>query len=129
MSANPTPLTTPDAPAAIGPYSQAMLFNGMVQTSGQIALDPASGQMVGGGDTAAEARQVMKNLFAILKAAGTTPERIVKTTIFLADMGDFAAVNAVYAESLGDHKPARSTVQAAALPKGARVEIEALAVI
>ncbi len=123
------PLHTPDAPAAIGPYSQAMIFNGLIQTSGQVALDPTSGQMVGGGDTAAEARQVMKNLFALLKAAGTTPDKIVKTTIFLADLKDFAAVNEVYGAALGEHRPARSTVQVAGLPKNARVEIEALALI
>ena len=124
-----TPLHTPDAPEAIGPYSQAMRYGNLIQTSGQIALDPATMQMVGGGDISAETRQVMKNLFAILKAAGTTPDQIIKTTIFLADMNDFAAVNKIYAEALGNHKPARSTIQAAGLPKGAKVEIEALAII
>ena len=124
-----TPLHTPDAPEAIGPYSQAMRYGNFVQTSGQIALDPATMQMVGGGDTAAETQQVMKNLFAILKAAGPTPDKIIKTTIFLADMNDFAAVNKIYAEALAGHKPARSTIQAAGLPKGAKVEIEALAII
>ena len=122
-------ISTPDAPSAIGPYSQGIAFNGMIQTSGQVALDPKSGQMVGEGDVVKEAEQVMKNLFAILKAAGTTPDKIVKTTIFLADMKDFAAVNEVYGKALGDHRPARSTVQAAALPKNARVEIEALALL
>ena len=124
-----TPLHTPDAPEAIGPYSQAIRYGNLIQTSGQIALDPATMQMVGGGDISAETRQVMKNLFAILKAAGTTPDQIIKTTIFLADMNDFAAVNKIYAEALGNHKPARSTIQAAGLPKGAKVEIEALAII
>jgi 2-iminobutanoate/2-iminopropanoate deaminase len=124
-----TPLHTPDAPAAIGPYSQAIRYGKLVQTSGQIALDPATAQMVGGGDTAAETKQVMKNLLAILHAAGSGPDKIIKTTIFLADMNDFAAVNKIYEEALGGHKPARSTVQAAGLPKGAKVEIEALAMV
>ena len=124
-----TPLHTSDAPEAIGPYSQAIRYGNLIQTSGQIALDPATMQMVGGGDISAETRQVMKNLFAILKAAGTTPDQIIKTTIFLADMNDFSAVNKIYAEALGNHKPARSTIQAAGLPKGAKVEIEALAMV
>ncbi len=124
-----TPLHTPDAPEAIGPYSQAMRYDNFVQTSGQIALDPATMQMVGGGDTAAETTQVMKNLLAILRAAGSGPDKIIKTTIFLADMADFAVVNKIYEEALAGHKPARSTIQAAGLPKGAKVEIEALAVV
>jgi 2-iminobutanoate/2-iminopropanoate deaminase len=122
-------ISTPQAPAAIGPYSQGIAYNGMIQTSGQIALDPKTGQMVGAGEIAAETRQVMANLFAILTAAGTTPDKIVKTTIFLADMKDFSAMNEIYGAALGEHRPARSTVQAAALPKGARVEIEALAML
>jgi len=115
------------APAAIGPYSQAVAARGYVFTSGQIGLDPASGQLVDGG-TEAQTRQVMANLAAVLAAAGLTFADVVKTTIFLVDMDDFAAVNGVYAESFEDGpKPARSTVAVAALPRGARVEIEAIA--
>src|SRR5688500_8515276 len=111
MSANRTAISTEGAPAAIGPYSQAIRAGGMVFCSGQIALDPASGELVGGGDAAAEARQALANLVAVLAAAGTGPERVVKTTIFLVDMGDFAAVNRVYAEVFATEPPARSTVE------------------
>ncbi len=115
------------APGAIGPYSQAVAAGGYVFTSGQIGLDPASGQLVEGG-IEAQTRQVMANLAAVLAAAGLTFADVVKTTIFLIDMNDFAAVNAVYGESFEDGpKPARSTVAVAALPRGARVEIEAVA--
>ena len=115
------------APEAIGPYSQAVAAGGYVFTSGQIGLDPSTGQLVDGG-TEAQTRQVMANLAAVLAAAGLTFADVVKTTIFLIDMADFTAVNGVYGESFEDGpKPARSTVAVAALPRGARVEIEAIA--
>jgi len=121
-------ITTTDAPAAIGPYSQAVVAGGFLFTSGQIALDPASGEMVGGGDVVAEAEQAAANLRAVLAAAGCKPTDVVKCTVFLADMADFARVNEVYARLFqGDAPPARSCVAAAGLPKGARVEIEAIA--
>lgn len=117
---------TSHAPAAIGPYSQAVIAGGFLFSSGQIALDPASGALCGA-DAAAQARQVLANLRAVLEAAGCRFDDVVKTTVFLADMGDFAAVNAAYAEAFGAHKPARSTVQAARLPKDALVEIDCIA--
>lgn len=119
-------VSTLDAPKAIGPYAQATKAGGFVYTSGQIALDPVTGELVGGG-TEAETQQVLKNLTAVLRAAGATPEDVVKTTIFLVDLGDFALVNRLYGDVFGASLPARSTVQVAALPKGARVEIEAVA--
>lgn len=122
-----TPVQTPNAPAAIGPYSQAMICNGMVFTSGQIALTPA-GDMVEG-DVSAQCVQVLANLKAVLEASGSSLSNVIKTTIFLADMEDFAAVNAIYGAAFGDHKPARSTVAVKTLPKNALVEIDAIAVI
>lgn len=122
-----TVIATPAAPAAIGPYSQAIRAGNLVFTSGQIPLDPATGQMVTG-DLAAETRRVLDNLAAVLAAAGVGFADVVKTTIFLTDMGDFAAVNALYAERFSGAPPARSTVQVARLPKDARVEIEMIAV-
>ncbi len=119
-------LATAAAPAAIGPYSQAIAAGHYVFTSGQIALDPHSGQLVEG-DAAAQTRQVMANLGAVLEAAGLGLDDVVKTTIFLIDMNDFAAVNDVYGRSFGTTPPARSTVAVAALPRSARVEIEAIA--
>lgn len=118
---------TSNAPAAIGPYSQAMIANGMVFTSGQIALTPA-GEMVDG-DVSAQCVQVISNLKAVLEAAGSSFDKVIKTTIFLADMDDFVAVNAIYGEAFGDHKPARSTVAVKTLPKNALVEIDAIALI
>ena len=118
-------ISTPDAAQAIGPYSQAIKAGGFIFTSGQIALKP-DGEFVAGG-VEAQARRVLQNLAAILKEAGATLQDAVKTTIFLADMGDFAAVNEIYAAAFGEHKPARSTVQVARLPKGALVEIEVIA--
>lgn len=118
-------ISTPDAAQAIGRYSQAIKAGGFIFTSGQIALKP-DGEFVAGG-VEAQARQVLQNLAAILKEAGATLQDAVKTTIFLADMGDFAAVNEIYAAAFGEHKPARSTVQVAKLPKGALVEIEVIA--
>jgi 2-iminobutanoate/2-iminopropanoate deaminase len=117
------------APAAVGAYSHAVRTGNLVFLSGSIALDPASGEMVGGGDVAAEARQVLANMRAVLKAAGVDAAQVVKTTIFLVEMSDFAAVNAVYAEVFGASPPARTTVAVAGLPKGARVEIDAIAVV
>ena len=122
-----TPVQTSNAPAAIGPYSQAMICNGMVFTSGQIALTPA-GEMVEG-DVSAQCLQVLANLKAVLEASGSSLSGVIKTTIFLADMEDFAAVNAIYGAAFGDHKPARSTVAVKTLPKNALVEIDAIAVI
>ena len=119
---------TDAAPAAIGPYSQAIVAGGFVFTAGQIALDPATGQVVAG-DVAAQTERVLLNLAAVLQAAGSALERVVKTTVFLADMADFAAMNEVYGRHFGEHKPARSTVQAAGLPRGARVEIDVVAVV
>ena len=117
---------TPAAPAAIGPYSQAIASGDLVFTSGQIPLDPATGQLVGG-DIQAMTERVMDNLAAVLGAAGCGFGDVVKTTIFLADMGDFAAVNEVYGKRFTAQPPARSTVQAAALPRGARIEVECIA--
>lgn len=117
---------TSHAPAAIGPYSQALIAGGFVHTSGQIALDPATGALVGA-DAAAQARQVLANLRAVLEASGCRMSDVVKATVYLADMNDFAAVNAAYAEAFGAHKPARSTVQAARLPRDAKVEIDCVA--
>lgn len=119
-------VSTAGAPKAIGPYSQGIVANGLVFTAGQIALDPASGEVVSGG-VAEQTARVLENLGAILSAAGSGLDRVVKTTVFLADMADFGAMNEVYARAFGDHKPARSTVAAAGLPRGVRVEIEAVA--
>ncbi|HSU17349.1 RidA family protein [Longimicrobium sp.] len=119
---------TGDAPAAIGPYSQAMIANGLVFTAGQIPLDPASMQIVEG-DVAVQTERVMTNIAAVLKAAGADLSTVVKTTVFLRDMNDFAAMNEVYGRHFGDHKPARSTVQVARLPRDVAVEIEAIAVV
>ncbi|MDA3056997.1 RidA family protein [Campylobacter sp. VBCF_05 NA6] len=118
-------ISTKKAPGAIGPYSQAIVANGFVFTSGQIALTP-EGEFAGG-DVRAQTTQVMANLKAILKKAGSDFDHAIKTTIFLADMGDFTAVNEVYGEYFKDTKPARSTVQVAKLPKDALVEIEVIA--
>ena len=126
-------ISTPQAPAAIGPYSQAVIVpvggQRMVFCSGQIALDPVSGVMMGEGDVEAQARQVMTNLNAVLVAAGATFANVVKTTIFLKSMGDFAKVNAIYGERFVQDPPARETVEAAGLPRGGLVEISAIAVI
>ena len=117
---------TKQAPDAIGPYSQAVIANGFVFTSGQIPIDPATGQFVSGG-IAEQTQQVLKNLKAVLEAAGTDLQQVVKTTVYLADMQDFTAMNEVYATFFGAEPPARSTVQAARLPKDARVEIDVVA--
>ena len=116
---------TAKAPAAIGPYSQGVVANGFLFTAGQIAIDPATGQIVGG-DVAAQTERVMANLAAVLAEAGASWKDVVKTTVFLHDMGDFPVVNDVYGRALGDARPARSTVQVAALPRGVLVEIDAI---
>ena len=118
---------TDQAPKAIGPYSQAIVAGDTIYTAGQVALDPKTGELVGK-TTAEQAEQVMKNLAAVLEAAGSSLQNVVKTTVYLADLADFAVMNEVYAKHFGSHKPARSTVQAARLPKDARVEIDAVAV-
>jgi 2-iminobutanoate/2-iminopropanoate deaminase len=116
------------APAAIGPYSQALVANGFVFTAGQIALDPATGQIVAGG-VAEQTEQVLNNLTAVLEAAGTSWTNVVKTTVFLKDMRDFPHVNEVYARMVGEARPARSTVAVAGLPRDVLVEIEAVATV
>lgn len=121
-------IQTDGAPAAIGPYSQAIVHGGMVYTAGQIPLDPASMQMVEG-SVAEQTERVLQNLRAVLEAAGASLQTVVKTTVFLQDMNDFAAMNEVYGRWFGDHAPARSTVQAARLPRDAKVEIEAIAAV
>jgi 2-iminobutanoate/2-iminopropanoate deaminase len=121
-------IETTNAPAAIGPYSQAIKANGFLFVSGQIALNPETGQM-DAVDAVAQTRQVMENLQGILSSQGLTFEDVVKTTIFLTDISDFSRVNDVYASYMPGEPPARSTVQVAALPRGAKVEIEAIAVL
>ncbi len=121
-------IATDTAPGAIGPYSQAVTAGNTTFFSVQVALDPESGLMVGGGDVAAETRQVMTNLLAVVQASGHVITDIVRCTIFLADMNDFATVNEIYAEGLRGHRPSRATVQVSRLPKDARVEIDAIAV-
>jgi len=116
------------APAAIGPYSQAVRAGGLVFCSGQIALDPGTGELVAGG-IGEQTRQVLRNLGAVLQAAGASLDDVVRTTVYLADLGDFAAMNAAYGEFFGQPAPARATVQAARLPRDARVEIDAIAVV
>jgi 2-iminobutanoate/2-iminopropanoate deaminase len=119
-------ITSDDAPKPIGPYSQAIVAGGFMFVSGQIALDPKTGQVVEG-DVAVQTGQVLKNLLAILKEAKMGPENVVKTTVFLSDLADFAKMNEVYAQYLGKQPPARSTIQAAALPRGVKVEIDLVA--
>lgn len=121
-----TPVHTDHAPAAIGPYSQAMVTDGWVFCSGQIPIDPQSGELIEGG-VAEQTHQVLKNLAKVLEAAGSSMDSVVKTTVFLSDMNTFAEMNGVYAEHFGDHRPARAAVQAAALPKFVDVEIECVA--
>jgi 2-iminobutanoate/2-iminopropanoate deaminase len=119
-------VATKDAPQAIGPYSQAIKAGGFLFTSGQIAIDPATAQVIEG-DVAAQTDRVMKNLAAILKAGGLSLQRVVKTTVFLKSMGDFAVMNEVYGKHFGEHRPARSTVEVARLPKDVLVEIDVIA--
>lgn len=122
------PIATGNAPKAIGPYSQATVVNGMVYTAGQIAFDPTSMEVVTGG-IKEQTERVLANLQAVLKAAGSDFSKVVKTTVFLVDMADFTAMNEVYASAFGNHKPARSTVAVAALPRGVRVEIDMVATV
>ncbi len=121
-------VSTEKAPGAIGPYSQAIKSNGLVFCSGQIPIDPATGNFVSE-DIGEQTIQVFKNLTAVLEAAGSGLDRVVKTTVFLADMNDFAAMNEIYAKYFVENKPARATVQAARLPRDAKVEIECIAVV
>jgi len=121
-------ISTPDAPAAIGPYSQAIVAGSLLFCSGQIALDPRTGAVVEG-DVEVQTRQVLCNLRAVLEAAGSSLEKVVKTTIFLADLEDFQRVNAIYAEHFPGVPPARSTVEVSRLPRDVRVEIEAIAIL
>ena len=120
-------VTTSKAPKPIGPYSQAIIAGGLLFVSGQIPIDPATGELVEG-DIEAQTEQALKNVVAILKEAKMGPENVVKTTVFLRDLGEFARMNEVYARYLGKEPPARSTVQAAALPRGVKIEIDAIAV-
>ena len=119
-------ISTENAPGAIGPYSQAVKLGDLLFTAGQIPLDPATGQIVEG-DIQAQTERVMQNVVAILDAAGSSIDDVVKTTCFLTDLGDFAAFNEVYARYMGSNRPARSTIQVAALPAGAMVEVETIA--
>ena len=125
---SPRAIQTGGAPAAIGPYAQAVVANGFLFTAGQIALDPRTGQLVEG-DCVAQAERVLQNLSAVLAEAGARWDDVVKTTVYLVDLNDFPRVNEVYARALGAARPARSTVQVAALPRGALVEIEAVAAL
>lgn len=123
-----TTVHTDSAPAAIGPYSQAQIYAGLVFTAGQIPLDPSSGEMVAG-DIEQQTERVLQNLTAVLEAAGAALGSVIKTTVFLRDMNDFAVVNKVYGRHFGEHRPARSAVQVARLPRDAGVEIEAVAAV
>ena len=119
-------ITTAKAPQAIGPYSQAVIYNGLAFLSGQIPLDPASGQLVAG-DVAVQTERVLENLKAVLEASGSSLERVVKTTVYLKNMGDFPKMNEVYGRYFPSNPPARATVEAARLPKDVQVEIDAIA--
>lgn len=121
-------VSTPHAPKAIGPYSQGVTVNGLLFTAGQVALDPDKGELVTGGITEQTTR-ALENLRSVLAAAGSDFSQVVKTTVFLVDMADFSDMNTVYARAFGDHRPARSTVAVAGLPRGARVEIEIIAAV
>lgn len=120
------PVHTDDAPQAIGPYSQAIIVDGWVYCSGQIPIDPASGEIMEG-DIATQTDRVLRNLAAVLEAAGSSLGRVVKTTVFLAEMSDFSAMNEVYARHFGEHRPARAAVEAGGLPRGVGIEIECVA--
>lgn len=127
MSTALTTVVTDRAPAAVGPYSQAVIAGDLVFVSGQIPLDPASGQLVEG-EFAAQVEQVLRNLDAVLSAAGCERRQVAKVTVFLTDLARFAEMNAVYERFFGDHRPARAAVEVSALPRGAAVEMEAVAV-
>lgn len=120
-------VSTKGAPAAIGPYSQAVVAGGLVFCSGQIALDPATGAMVEG-DVTAQARVALRNLRAVLEAAGSGMHKVVRATVYLTNMADFAKVNEVYAEAFGEARPARAAVEVSGLPRGALVEVDAIAI-
>lgn len=122
------PVQTDNAPKAIGPYEQAIKVNGFIYTAGQIPIDPKTGNFVEGG-IVAQTRQVLENLKAVLEAGGTALDRVVKATVFLKNMADFAAMNEVYSQYLGSAKPARSTVAVAELPRGALIEIDLVAIL
>lgn len=128
MSEGRTVISTSTAPAAIGPYSQAIVVGNLVFCSGQIPLSPETGLIVGAGDIAAQTEQVMKNLHAVLQAAGCGFEHVARCTIYLSSMSDFATVNGIYGRFFPSSPPARTTIQAAGLPRGALVEIDAIAV-
>lgn len=121
-------ISTTDAPSAIGPYSQAVVCGNLLFTAGQIPLDPVSGE-VNGAEIAGQSEQVMKNLDGVLRAAGSSLTHVIKTTCFLVDLNDFGTFNEIYGTWFGDHKPARSTVQVAKLPRGVLVEVECVALI
>ena len=123
-----THIHTPDAPAAIGPYSQGIVANGLLFTAGQIALDPGTGEIVQGGERE-QTERVMRNLSAVLSSAGVGWDSVVKSTVYLQDMNDFPVVNEIYGAALGDARPARSTVQVGSLPRGVLVEIDAVALV
>jgi 2-iminobutanoate/2-iminopropanoate deaminase len=122
------PISTAGAPGAIGPYSQGIIAGGLLYTAGQVALDPATMEVVPGG-VAEQTDRVLANLQAVLRAGGSDLARVIRTTVFLIDMADFAEMNAVYARWFGDHRPARSTVAVAGLPRGVRVEIDVVAAV
>ena len=122
-------ISTPNAPAAIGPYSQAVVSNGFAFLSGQIALDPATGQLIEARDIAAQTQRVLENLQAVLEACGSSLGKVVKTTVYLKDMGEFALMNEVYARYFPEKAPARATVEAARLPRDVRVEIDCIATV
>jgi reactive intermediate/imine deaminase len=129
-SIHPEAVITAAAPAPVGPYNQAVKAGNLLFCSGQIALDPETGAMVGEGDVEVETKQVLSNLLAVLAAGGSTPQQVVRTTVFLADLADFGKVNALYAEIFSAGiPPARACVEVAALPKGARVEIDCIALV
>jgi 2-iminobutanoate/2-iminopropanoate deaminase len=128
VTSAPVAVNTPEAPAPVGPYNQAVQAGGWLYCSGQVALDPQSGKLVGGGDVALETQQALRNLQAVLRQAGATAAQVVRTTVYLVDLADFSTVNGLYAEVFGQGvAPARACVQVAALPLGARVEIDAVA--
>jgi 2-iminobutanoate/2-iminopropanoate deaminase len=122
-------ISTPNAPAAIGPYSQAVVSNGFAFLSGQIPLDPATGQLIEARDIAAQTQRVLENLQAVLEACGSSLGKVVKTTVYLKDMGEFALMNEVYARYFPEKAPARATVEAARLPRDVRVEIDCIATV
>jgi len=122
-------ISTPNAPAAIGPYSQAVVSNGFAFLSGQIPLDPATGQLIEARDIAAQTQRVLENLRAVLEACGSSFSSVVKTTVYLKDMGEFALMNEVYARYFPEDSPARATVEAARLPRDVRVEIDCIATV